>query len=239
MALRVLCCFSYHTGRSGWTDEHFCVTHFVRALKELPLRGYAYVPVERGMPRRRLDQTNASEAFEWFGLLAATKFADAALRGPLQLVPVPNSGCVVGAAASRTRRLAAALAARVQDVTVRDVLRFDHAVRSARSEHGLRDAADVFANLRVVESFEPGARVVLIDDTVASGGHLAAAKARVELAGGTVVAAVCAASAFRASRASPFEPVERLIPDFAPPSDIAVDSVSVDVCVRGIHWTAD
>lgn len=231
MALRVLCCFSYQTGPSGWTDEHFCVTHFVRALKELPLRGYAYVPVERGAPRRRLDLANAAEAVEWFGRLASQRLAAAGLHGPLLLVPVPNSRCVVGTVASRTKRLAAAVAAHMPDTLVRDILRFDSAVKSARSEHGLRDAADVFERMRIVEQLAPGTPAVLVDDTVASGGHLGAAKARVELAGGHVLAAVCGASAFRSARQSPFEPVERLIPDFEPPPDFASDTRGVDISV--------
>ena len=187
MALRVLCCFSYQTGQSGWTDEHFCVTHFVRALKELPLRGYAYVPVARDAPRRRLDQSNATQAVEWFGILAAEMCGAAGLREPLQFVPVPNSSCIIGTAASRTKRLADALAVRMPNTSVRDAMRFDSAVKSARSEHGLRDAVDVFERLRLVEQFDPNTPVVLVDDTVASGGHLAAAKARVELAGGAIV----------------------------------------------------
>lgn len=214
MALKVVCCYSHLTGPTGWQDPQHCVNQFVNALKGRSVQGFAHVALFPGCSRLRLDFLNSIVAVEWFGCMAAQILREEALESPPVLVPVPSSKCDVGVRVSRTCRLADAIAGRLP-ATVRDVLRFDEPMMSAHAEQGPRDAAFIYQHLRLVGN--PDIRVerpyVLVDDVVASGGHLLASAAFLQGAGARVALAVCGASADRQPHPSPFSRVTRELVD--------------------------
>jgi hypothetical protein len=216
MSLRVLCCFSHLTGPDGWQDPHHCVNQFVNAVKGRPLSGYAYVRLFPDAPRRRLDAMNAQEAVDWFGEMGAEMLVSEGLDAAPVFVPIPNSQCVVATPSSRTRHLADALAYRFGDSLVLDVLRFDQPMHSAHGQQGSRDARSLYLHMRLTEALHRDRPHVLVDDVVATGGHIAAAQAVLRAYGAEVAVAVCAASAERTPHPAPFDRVVRQIAGYQP-----------------------
>ena len=114
------------------------------------------------------------------------------------LVPIPNSSCTVRATdPPRTIKMALALLRRIGsvDAIVADLLRWSEAMTPAHVGVGTRDPEDLFRRLRLRGPVPPDRRVVLIDDVMASGGHVRAAAAFLESEGATIVSAICAARA--------------------------------------------
>jgi hypothetical protein len=196
MPLPVTTFCAYRTRRNGpWTDRDHAASKFIKALKEQPVSGWAYVPV--GKDHVRLDAANAAGAPDIFARQAAHGMTWEDV-GALMLVPIPDSRCTVRATdPPRTIKMAAALLRCIEsvDAIVADLLRWSEAMTPAHVGLGMRDAEDLFRRLRLRGPVPPNRRVVLIDDVMASGSHLRAAAAFLESQGATIVSAICAARA--------------------------------------------
>jgi hypothetical protein len=196
MPLSVTTFCAYRTRRNGpWTDRDHAASKFIKALKEQPVSGWAYVPV--GKEHVRLDTANAAGAPDIFGRQAAygMKWDEV---GALMLVPIPDSSCTVGATdPPRTIKIAAALLRCIEsvDAIVADLLRWSEAMTPAHVGLGTRDPEDLFRRLRLRGPVPPDRRVMLIDNVIASGSHVRAAAAFLESEGATIVSAICAARA--------------------------------------------
>jgi adenine/guanine phosphoribosyltransferase-like PRPP-binding protein len=117
--------------------------------------------------------------------------------------------------------------------TVRDVLRWARAMPSAHHAGGTRDPQELSDRLRLVLPKLPldGTPIVLIDDVIASGGHLRAAAAFLRDSGADVIAAVCAGRAddVVANDVDPFMMRADVLPDFVSDPDWLLPEVYDDV----------
>src|SRR3954464_15143024 len=107
MLLPVTTFCTYRTTRKRpWTDRDYA-SKFIKALKEQPVSGWAYVPV--GKEHVRLDAANAASAPDIFARQAAYGMNWDEV-GALMLVPIPDSSCTVEATdPPRTIKMAVAL----------------------------------------------------------------------------------------------------------------------------------
>jgi predicted amidophosphoribosyltransferase len=161
----------------------------------------------------------------WFGQMAASRITWDRL-GPLTLIPVPDAAC--GLSAERVPKvvpLAEALAGALPagKATVLDVLRWARPMPTAHQADGTRDPQELYGRLRLSRPKLPAhyANAVLVDDVLASGGHLRAAAAFLRDCGAHVVAAVCAGRADDAGAGDlePFKTRTDLLPDFVSDPD--------------------
>lgn len=215
MPLRTVCCYGHLTGPNGWGDEQNSVNQLVDAIKGEPVKGYGFVSVGAG-PKRRIDQSNADDAVEWFGEMAAEFLQLETFTTSPLLIPFPDSKSIRTTLVSRTRRLADAIARRYA-ATVLDTLRFDRAMPSSHSEGGSRDPQTIYPRLCLIRSIPFGTPCVLVDDVVTTGGHLRAAATFLRRIG-PVPLAICVASASQIPVDSPFQRITRELEDFSPKS---------------------
>ena len=220
MPLEVVCLCTYLvTDNYGlWRPQDHRASKFVKALKGETLNGYAYVPV-LGV-QRHLDNNNLDESIEWFGDLVANYMQEHEMDPPFVLVPVPNSSNTRDSRRKpRTLKLAQAVAARIgQGTTVADCLRWKQDFGSARKGTGMatRDPAKLYPNLAVVEKIDGSNPYILIDDAIASGGHLKACAAKLTKKGATVVAAFCGGRTVHEPPDSAFAPLREEMDDYIP-----------------------
>jgi hypothetical protein len=178
MPLPVTTFCAYRTRRNGpWTDRDHAASKFIKALKEQPVSGWAYVPI--GMEHVRLNAANAASAPDIFARQAAYGMKWDQV-GALMLVPIPDSSCTVDATdPPKTIKMAVALLRCIEsvDAIVADLLRWSEAMTPAHVGLGTRAPKDLLKRLRLRSPVPPSRRVVQIDDVTASGGHLRAAAA--------------------------------------------------------------
>lgn len=224
MPLTVYSCCTYSTLRRRRTQEQWAALYFVKAIKRTPLKGYAYVPLP-GEARAYLDRDTCNLAADWFGRIAAACLTWDRV-GPLAVVPLPDAGCGLSVARpSRVLPLADALvrALAPDSATVLDVLRWVKPMPSAHQAGGTRDPQELYGRLRLALPRLPQdtADVVLVDDVLASGGHLRAAAAFLSDCGANVIAAVCAGRAddTEADDLEPFKTRTDVLPDFVSDPD--------------------
>jgi Phosphoribosyl transferase domain len=228
MPLRVFSCCTYSTLRRSRTQEQWAALYFVKAIKRQPLRGYASVPLPDGTVAH-LDERTCAQAPSWFAQMAATRIPWA--PGLRVLVPVPDAACGLSDDhVSKTVPLARALVAALPPgkATVRDVLRWAKAMPSTHQAGGTRDPQELYGRLRLAVPLSlDGSDVILIDDVMASGGHLRACAAFLRDGGANVVAAVCAGRAddTEPSNPSPFGPRSDVLPDFVSDPDWLLPAV--------------
>lgn len=192
MPLQVITLCTYRTRRSSpWTDRDYAASKFIKAIKERPVSGWAYVPV--GNEHVRLDAANAADAPDIFARQAVCAIGWEEI-GAIALVPIPNSGCALNSAhPPRTLKLATALAARVAgDLMVADVLRWNQPMPPAHVAGGTRDPQKLIGRLRLLGKLPTSRSLVLVDDVLTTGGHVLAAAAFLESRDVTVACAICA-----------------------------------------------
>lgn len=209
----VHCCFTHRKIPPPYTnDPEHCVNKFRDALKGDPINMHAWIPVV-GRGKRRLQQSNAAEAFEWFGEMAAELLQKEKITGSPIFVPFPDSKCTVKAGrASKTKRLADAVAKHYGG-DVADILRFAKEMRSSHSEGGTRDAEEIYNELQTIGAVDKKRPYIIIDDVLTTGGHMQAGVAELRNQGAKVVLAVCALKAEQAAVADPFARVVIDLPD--------------------------
>jgi predicted amidophosphoribosyltransferase len=216
------CTYLTSVDRISWRPCDYDVHDFVHAIKDKPINGFAQIPV-RGIVHR-LDDTNRDRALVWFGQMIADAAPQHGLGGSIALVPVPNSWCASGGTeVPRTLALAHALAVELNTLVpatavVVDVLRWSEALVAAHAGGGTRNAQYLFDRCRVMgdQTAAPGRRIVLVDDVVASGGHLRACAARLLVSGCRVDLVVVAGRADQSQVGEPFSVRVDEIADFAP-----------------------
>jgi hypothetical protein len=236
MPLTVFSCCTYSPLRRRRTPEQWAALHFVKAIKGTLVKGYACVPMPGGRGAH-LDQRTSAQAANWFGRMAASRITLNRV-GRVSVVPVPDAACDISSTrAPRTIRLADALVSSLAPgkATLLDVLRWVKAMPSAHQAGGTRDPQELYGRLRLTAFKLPRdqANVVLVDDVLASGGHLRAAAAFLRDCGAHVIAAVCAGRADdkEADDLEPFRTRTDVLPDFVSDPDwllpLVVDGVEM------------
>jgi hypothetical protein len=171
--------------QSDREPDHVTPYQIVRAVKGIPFDGHATITV--GGVQWRFDSSNSQPAVAWaVERLGERIFAEYEGEA-ITIVPVPGHTHATPeeVAAGRVHHLGSALAealrARGMSAHVFPLLCWKAAIQSAR-EGGPRDSAVLAPQLRVVPA-QHVRKVVLIDDVVTSGGHIAAACAVLSAAG--------------------------------------------------------
>ena len=167
---------------------------FVRACKAESLENLAK-PIRLSLLDQRcaLSAGNADAVIDWFGAVAAAACVDAP-DAPIAFVPVPSSTATEGApSAGRTALFATAVSERwPHESYVLDVLRWTEPMQKAH-EGGARDQGILYEKLLSTEPVRYGERVVLVDDVLTRGGHVAACAALLWDGGAEVEFAITAA----------------------------------------------
>jgi hypothetical protein len=219
MPIQVVSCCTYTTQYRDRTEPEWAALQFVRAIKGKTLRGHVDVPLP-GRRVERLDHSTAMHATAWFADIVAHGHTWDSFD-PVTLVPLPDSGCALGsAAAPKTLILAQALQAVLTDGTARvlDVLRWAEAIPPAHCAGGTRDPQELYSLLRLTVRRLPSTLppIVLVDDVIASGGHLRAAAAFLTDCGASIQLAACAGRVLGDSEVCdrPFRFRTDCLPDF-------------------------
>ncbi len=182
MSIQLVAFASYLTNvNERWSDDDYNALFVVKALKGRTFNG----PCMARIPTGRMAVTSADKntAREWFAIVAAAYLARWHPPTPLALIPVPNSKATDHAVPCDVTLQAQALAARVPNSFVYDVVRWVRPMPSASGEEGSRDPGIYFDAARVQLPDPPPtiATAVLIDDVCTTGAHLRAVQARLSI----------------------------------------------------------
>lgn len=197
MPLTVYSCVTYYPAFGPKTQDRWTALHFVNAIKRTPLAGHAQLQLPSGdmIP---ISRDTATAAPQWFADLAVQALPWRALL-PCGLVPIPDAACDLHSTdPPRTLRLAEALASQIgPDAAALDLLRWVRPMPKAHAADGTRDPQLLYGRLRLRDRTWriAGQRFVLVDDVLASGGHVRAAAAFLTDWGASVTHAICAARA--------------------------------------------
>ena len=218
--LKIRCQAQYLTSMvNEMRGGDYNATHLVKAVKGLPLHPNAYTVVQIGGHKVRITEKNKDKAIEWFAEWAVP-LVDALGHQEKTLVPIPSSSTVAKAPATfRTAKLADEIAKRCSTPTQAfPFLRWKRPKPPARCG-GTRDARLLYPNLSLSREL-PSSDCVLVDDVYTTGGHLVASAWFLgNLAGKTVLGAVCCGRTSWQQLQDPFEvDVERI--EIGDPPDV-------------------
>jgi predicted amidophosphoribosyltransferase len=187
-----------HTPQDYWDARQFTI-----AVKRAHINGYFHFP--DGIILRRIDHTNVLEARRRFGAWLL-QIIQANTDGNVVLVPVPSTDAVQGQQGpSRSiEMLDGAFSAQPHHAEVHDLLRFTEPIEKA-SKGGPRHE-DLLYPLLTMIGPAPSSPIILVDDIATTGGHLKAAKRRLEDGGATVLswAIVCGRTVWDISDPDPW-----------------------------------
>jgi len=197
--------------RGVFLQDTWHAEKFVKAIKGDDLKkGFAYVPVPIGGPCRRLNNGNKDEACAWFGEMIAKKFR---ITAPgLLLVPVPphdgtDSGVV---RKSRIWAIAEAVAEQNRACVATVGITWRNPMQSAR-RGGTRSLTTLLQNCVAADSIRPGASILLVDDVITTGHHLAACATRLRKVGANVLLGICVGRTVTEQESEPFSWIERSV----------------------------
>jgi hypothetical protein len=212
MALSVISFATYLT-RGPWNDDDHNALKFVKAVKGKTFGGWATVPV---LGRNKdLRPANADDAIDWFAEMAAAEIVKLGVRGPIILVPLPNSSSTVKSKiAPRTVLLAERIAGKLENTKLWDGLRWAKEMTPTH-QGGTRDPQKLYENL-VVTSSPPKGTLILVDDVFTKGGHLQAAVASLTVKKAECKLALCAGRTVLESERQPFSVVRQELEGFTP-----------------------
>ena len=216
--LTVCSCVTYCPAYGAKTQDRWTALHFVNAIKHTPVAGYAQLRLPSG-DTVTIDRESASAAPEWFAQLAVNALPWRDLL-PCAVVPIPDAACSLSSPdPPRTQALADALASEIgPDAVALDLLRWVRPMARAHRADGTRDPQVLYGRLRLRDQTWPlaGQRLVLVDDVIATGGHIRAAAAFLIDFGAVVMHAICGARADDALSAaeSALTPSLFVLPDF-------------------------
>jgi hypothetical protein len=186
-AIPVLFVCRYLTEVEGltWRPVDFTSLKIVKAIKGEPLN--KYVEISIGGKNRRFYQSDVDALVSTVTTTIGSKLREVLGSGRVSIVPIPNSGAVVGAPGeSRTDMLAKHVAAGFGGGTiVEPLIRWKTARTPQHKGSGFRDP-DAFQDQMVLLG-KPKHPVVLFDDVMTSGAQLTAAARTLEEAGHTPI----------------------------------------------------
>lgn len=158
---------------------------FTRAVKSARINGFCHVPNRSS--RQRIDEKNVAEARIIFGRWLLSTIESSVDDRNYVIVPVPSKDAVIKSNGPyrHSEMIAEALARQKTKPQISDFLRYTEKLTKA-SEGGPRYFDQIYPKLRVCGDI-PDRPIVLVDDVVTRGGHLRAAKRRIEEAGGSVL----------------------------------------------------
>lgn len=208
---------SYLNGQLDYRPQDYPAKKFVDALKGRPVNMYADLPNATRAGFWRLTQASATKAMPWFVDRAAAFLSGRPDLQDAVFVPMPSSRCVIGRPMETDLSVASLLlAARCrQKALLLEALRWDMVMQPAH-RGGPRSAAKLYPHLRAVAKIPSDRPIVLVDDVYTAGGHVQAATAKLEAAGGIVVLAVVAARMVYDYPADPFGVVQFDVARFTP-----------------------
>jgi hypothetical protein len=219
MPLTVCSCVTYCPAFGAKTQDYWTALHFVNAIKGTPLAGHAQLRLPSG-DTVSIHRDSAAAAPEWFAQFAVNALPWRDFL-PCGLIAIPDSACDRHSAdPPRTFALAEALASQVgPDTAAVDLFRWVRPMPKAHVADGSRDPQVLFGRLRLRDRMWPiaGQRFVLVDDVIATGGHVRAAAAFLTDCGAVVTHAICAARASDAVNTKteyPLAPSIHVLPDF-------------------------
>jgi hypothetical protein len=202
---------AYRTRNFTGAQAEFNAHKVIQAVKGRDVRGYAWVPNGDGT-RFKLQESNRTAVFPWFGKLAATEIARRFPDLEICLVPIPHSDCIRGVEVSKAATIARHIARRNNDLmSVWDGLRWVEA-NPASSQGGSRDAKELLGNLMCVEELPHGRLCIIVDDVSTSGAHFQAAEARMSREAAVVALALAVGQTVHDPVEDPFGWVETELP---------------------------
>jgi hypothetical protein len=174
--------------------DYFAPSQFIKALKGRSFNGYADLPRPNGTCKRLIGDSgisvNRQDATDFFGEIAANYLRQSNVKSVV-LVPIPSSGACIRChpSAMKTLPIAQNIVHQYGNMTlsVADLLRWQAPMQSAHSGVGTRSSQVLQANLRFNVKPQRGARYILIDDVITSGGHMLAAEQFISRDGGQVL----------------------------------------------------
>jgi hypothetical protein len=219
-AVRYISRYGADRRQSDWAAHHF-----TKAIKQKRVNGTGTLFI-RG-DYYTVSEAAKDQAPKWAAWLAGDYLRSRLSmnpQAPFALVPFPSRSAVAGAVPDKFAALN--LANALQDelrskgfsgVSVADILRYDQRMPSAHEEQGSRDPNDIYPHLRLLSAplaRPTGPYYILVDDTVTTGGHLAAAHRLFLNCGASVWLAVCAVKSVWTQAIDPLAPEHREYPEF-------------------------
>lgn len=176
-----------------WRPEDYKARVIVKSIKNEHFKGYADFKV--GGRKVRIDYDNSDELVSIVGKALGKKISELDTPAKFHIVPIPNSDMFVGAKGPfRVHELAKRVTAKAPTgATCVPALRWREPKESAHAGGGTRDIEKLEALLVLEE--RPDGPVILLDDVLTTGSHMAAATRFLRKNGITVLSGVVVARA--------------------------------------------
>jgi hypothetical protein len=156
-----------------WRGQDYTAMKMIKAVKGEPINGYVEVSI--GGQHRRFDQSNIEPLVSTMGKTIGSKLRKTSDVPTISIVPIPNSGAVVGSSTDcRTDALARNVAEGFgTGAAVEPIIRWKAARSPQHKGTGFRDPDMFQEQMSLLRN--PKHPVVLFDDVMTSGSQLIAA----------------------------------------------------------------